>query len=87
MLTSCLSLQEGKPLVRIEESLDVHEVNARPRDLRPSGENLMEARISYCHGYRNHREFLASLAAMPEVKELRREEKGRGHRRSLTSGE
>jgi putative Mg2+ transporter-C (MgtC) family protein len=70
----------GKTLVKIEETLDVHEVNARPMDLRPLGENLMEARIAYCHGYRNHREFLAGLAGMPEVKEIRREEKTKDRR-------
>jgi putative Mg2+ transporter-C (MgtC) family protein len=67
----------GKTLVKIEEMLDVHEVQTRPMDLHPVGENLMEARMNYCHGYRNHREFLASLAAMPEVKEISREEKAR----------
>ncbi|MDB6032239.1 MAG: mgtC [Verrucomicrobiales bacterium] len=67
----------GKTLIKIEEALDVHEVSARPTELRLAGDNLLEARMTYCHGYRNHREFLASLAEMPEVKEIRREEKAR----------
>lgn len=63
----------GKTLVKMEKMLDVHEVNTRLQDVRPAGENLMEARMAYCHVHQNHRNFLASLAEMSEVKEIRRE--------------
>lgn len=64
----------GKTIVKIEGALDANGVAERPTGLRPLSEGLVEARLRYCHTHRNHRDFLAKLVELPEIKEIRRGE-------------
>ena len=74
----------GKSLIRIEEVLDEYrfarsDYELVPADLatNPDAADASPARgqmrIHYCDVHRHHREFLAYLAAMPEVEEIIRE--------------
>ncbi len=74
----------GKNLIRIEEVLDEYrfaraDYELMPADLatHPDAPGAPPARgqmrIRYCDVHRHHREFLAYLAAMPEVEEILRE--------------
>ena len=74
----------GKSLIRIEEVLDEYRFARADYELVPA--NLAadpdttdaplargQMRIRYCDVHRHHREFLAFLAAMPEIEEILRE--------------
>lgn len=78
----------GKSLIRIEEVLDEYRFPRGDYELLPStlaiDPKSMDPtpleepprghlRVRYCDAHRHHREFLAFLAAMPEVEEIRRE--------------
>ncbi|MBI3876980.1 MAG: MgtC/SapB family protein [Verrucomicrobia bacterium] len=63
----------GKSVVKIEEILEDHHVQRGPMDLSTASDGMKQLRLNYCHAHRHHREFLTSLAALPEVREIRRE--------------
>lgn len=74
----------GKSLIRIEEVLDEYRfartdyelipstLEADPQALASDPAPLGKLRVRYCDVHRHHREFLAFLAAMPEVEEIQR---------------
>ncbi len=61
----------GKTRVQIEDVLDEHRVEHNPDDFKPAAGGLMELRLNYCQQHRHHKAFLTSLAAFPEVREMR----------------
>lgn len=63
----------GKAILKIEEVLGEHERDVHPSDIHPVADGLMEARVTYCHAHRNHREFLGRLADLPQIKEIHKE--------------
>jgi putative Mg2+ transporter-C (MgtC) family protein len=74
----------GKSLIRIEEVLDEYRLPRGDYEILPSplpanrGDPPAELRqgqlrLRYCDAHRHHREFLAYLAAMPEIEEINRE--------------
>ncbi len=74
----------GKSLIRIEEVLDEYRfdrddvvllpstLETDPQALASDPSPLGKLRVRYCGAHRHHREFLAFLAAMPEVEEIQR---------------
>ena len=72
--------QGGKTAIKIEEALDEYRIPPgdylfaeTPTAPDAAGEPRGELLLRYCDAHRHHREFLAYLAAMPEVAEIRRE--------------
>jgi len=61
----------GKTRFQIEEVLDEHRVEHHPGDFKPTTEGLVQLRLTYCQQHRHHKGFLTSLAALPEVREMR----------------
>ena len=74
----------GKSLIRIQEVLDEYRFDRGncilvpatleddPQSLASDPRPLGKLRVRYCDAHRHHREFLAFLAAMPEVEEIQR---------------
>ena len=80
--TVTFDAQGGKSAVRIEEVLDeFHVLPGNQRFLLPMvtpddaahAPQTGQVRVRYCSAHRHHREFLAYLATLAEVKEIRRD--------------
>lgn len=73
----------GKSAIRIEEVLDEYRFPHVDRDFLAPSQPLVQTaaepmprarmRLRYCDAHRHHHEFLAYLAAMDEIEEIRRE--------------
>jgi len=63
----------GKALVKIEEILEEYGVPHPSSHLRDAPNGLKELHLTCCHAHRHHREFLAHVAELDEVREIHRE--------------
>jgi putative Mg2+ transporter-C (MgtC) family protein len=63
----------GKTAVQIEEVLDEYRIPVEGRQFADEDAGLRKLRVRYCNAHKHHKEFLARLAALPAVGEIRRE--------------
>ena len=63
----------GKTLLKIEQTLDRHDVGVHDKDVQRLADGLMEARLTYCGVHSHYREVLGHLADLPEIKEIHKE--------------
>ncbi|HYV28465.1 MAG TPA: MgtC/SapB family protein [Candidatus Eisenbacteria bacterium] len=68
----------GKAIVKIDEILEDYHLKPTPLDLATTPEGLKQLRVTYCHAHRHHRELLTHLAALPEIREIRRDDSNAG---------
>lgn len=62
---------DGKAAVRIDAILDEYQVDSRARRAVRGAEGDIELQLTYCNTHKHHKEFLARLAALPEVRAMR----------------
>lgn len=61
----------GKATVRIEEALVEFHIAHRPTDFSDRPDGTRQLQLPECHANRHYREFLLTLADLPQVKEIR----------------
>lgn len=60
----------GKTLIKLDELFEEFHARYDPSEVSSAPDGLERLRLTYCHSHVHHRELLARLAEMPEVREM-----------------